>query len=88
MTRPISDLDFLGYQFGLRIAALFTPEQRPDVVRIFRQVADREGEAVARAWMVGMNPHLDDQAPILAIADGRIRDVEAAARAYLSGVWT
>jgi hypothetical protein len=38
--------------------------------------------------MIGRNPQLDDQEPILAIAAGRITDVEVAARAYLNGVRT
>lgn len=79
----------LRAQFGQRLAdTLGTPESRETAHRIFQQIADREGENTARAWMIGMNPHLDDQAPILAIADGRGQDAEAAARAYLDGQWT
>lgn len=62
--------------------------QREAAHRIFQQIAGCEEEATARNWMIGMNPHLNDQAPILAIAEGQAADVEAAARAYLNGVWT
>ncbi|MFD8771436.1 hypothetical protein [Streptomyces sp. NPDC059916] len=76
-------------QFGRRVTSqLAEPEQRATATRIFQQLAEREDPATARAWMIGMNPHLDDQAPILAIATGRGREAEAAARAYLDGQWT
>src|SRR5690606_20851171 len=52
-----------------------------------RQLAERECPGVARAGMTGMSPHLGDEAPLLAIVDGLASDVEAAARAYLDGVW-
>ncbi len=35
--------------------------------------------------MIGMNPQLDDEAPAQCIADGRMRDVMVAARAYVDG---
>jgi hypothetical protein len=82
-----TDLAVIRHQFSLRIAALLTPNQRAEAVQVFQQIADREGEATARAWMIGMNPHLDDQAPILALRDGRSSDVMVAARAYLEGVY-
>ncbi|OQQ12990.1 hypothetical protein B0675_39935 [Streptomyces sp. M41(2017)] len=63
-------------------------EQREAAHRIFRHIADQEEEATARNWMIGMNPHLNDQAPLLAIAAGQTADVDAAARAYIDGVWT
>ncbi|MFE9448337.1 hypothetical protein [Streptomyces sp. NPDC006739] len=81
-------LDIIHRQFGPKVAALLTPEQQADAVQVFRLIADRETEAIARAWMIGQNPHLGDQPPILAIRDGRAHDVEGAARAYLDGMWT
>jgi hypothetical protein len=86
---PVDDaLALFRRQFSEQIAALLTPEQRADVVRVFQLIAAREGEPLARAWMLGMNPHLGDENPILVIRDGRTREVEGAARAYLDGVWT
>lgn len=38
-----------------------------------------------RAWLMGVNPHLDDAAPAEAIRDGDYRAVMAAARAYATG---
>ncbi len=67
---------------------LATAGQQKTAARILRMITDREGGDVACAWMIGMNPHLGDEEPVMAIADGRGRDAEAAARAYLEGVWT
>lgn len=52
--------------------------------QVFEMIAKREGPHVARAWMIGMNPHLDDENPILCIARDRHHDVIVAARAYLN----
>lgn len=38
-----------------------------------------------RAWLMGVNPHLDDVSPAEAIRDGDYRAVMAAARAYAAG---
>lgn len=35
-----------------------------------------------RAWFVGRNPHLDDEAPATAISQDRLEDVIAAARSF------
>jgi hypothetical protein len=52
--------------------------------KVFCLISDREGPHIARAWMIGMNPQLDDENPILCIAQDRHRDVLAAARSYLN----
>lgn len=67
---------------------LTTAVQRAAAHRIHRMIADTAGDAVATMWMVGMNPHLGDQAPLDAIADEYGQDAEAAARGYLNGVPT
>lgn len=38
-----------------------------------------------RAWFIGLNPQLGDVAPAEAIRDGRLKDVLAAARAFMVG---
>jgi len=91
--RPVTTVSpdpvYLAAVLGPRLARLLTtPDQQAVAARIIRQIADRECPGVARAWMTGMNPHLGDEAPLLAIVDGLASDVEAAARAYLDGVWT
>lgn len=80
---------YLARQFGPCVTTrLATPEQRDTARRVFQQITDQECADTARAWMTGINPHLDDQSPIHTIADGRAHDVEAAAHAYPDGAWT
>ena len=56
-----------------------------DTHTIFQTILQAEDEYVARAWFIGMNPHLDDEAPADALREGRVKDVVAAARAYADG---
>lgn len=51
---------------------------------VFTGLAAQEGPSVARAWMIGMNPHLEDQSPIAVLAQDRYADVLLAARCYLN----
>jgi hypothetical protein len=53
--------------------------------QVFKLIEGGENFHIARAWMIGMNPQLDDDSPLQAIADARFKDVMAAARAYLRG---
>lgn len=53
--------------------------------QVFRLLAEVESPHTVRAWFIGMNPQLDDESPIEAIAAGRRREVLAAARAYAAG---
>lgn len=46
---------------------------------------DDESAHTARAWFIGMNPQLDDDAPADAIRAGRLKDVVAAVRSYSTG---
>lgn len=65
---------------------------RPDAERrlraafqVFHLVQSVESPHVGRAWLIGMNPQLDDQSPAEALAEDRLREVMAAARAFVSG---
>jgi hypothetical protein len=40
--------------------------------------------AVIRAWFIGMNDQLDDFSPTESLAEGKLREVLGAARAYVS----
>jgi hypothetical protein len=40
---------------------------------------------VARAWFIGLNPQLDDTSPAEAIHEGKLKEVRAAARAFIVG---
>ena len=45
-----------------------------------------DADQTVRAWFIGMNPQLDDEAPIDAIAFGDTKAVLAAARSFIDGV--
>ncbi|GHA02189.1 XRE family transcriptional regulator [Streptomyces echinoruber] len=53
--------------------------------QVFQMISIEENAHTARAWMIGMNPQLEDDSPIQAIAEDRHKDVMAAARSYLTG---
>jgi len=53
--------------------------------QVFRLLQSVESPHVVRAWFIGMNPQLDDESPVEALAAGRLRDVMAAARAFVAG---
>lgn len=40
---------------------------------------------IVRAWFIGLNPQLDDVSPAEAIHEGRLKEVKAAARAFVAG---
>lgn len=56
-----------------------------DTHTIFQTILQSEDEYVARAWFIGMNPNLDDEAPADVLKEGKVKDVLAAARAYADG---
>lgn len=53
--------------------------------QVFHLLQQAESPHVVRAWFIGMNPQLDDDAPADAIRDGRFKDVLLAAKAFLAG---
>ena len=59
--------------------------------RVYRFLMTEDGDAPGRsahevrAWLMGVNPHLDDVSPAEAIRDGDYRAVMAASRAYAAG---
>lgn len=64
---------------------LDTQAKREAFEKVFLIVSEQEGEAVARAWMVGMVPTLGNQNPFLLIVEGKGDEVAEAARAYIDG---
>lgn len=52
------------------------------IVQLIMEVDSRH---VARAWLIGMNPQLEDRSPAEVIAEGDLRSAMAAARAFASG---
>lgn len=55
------------------------------VFQIVQLLTEVDSRHVARAWLIGMNPQLEDRSPAEVIADGDVRSVMAAARAFASG---
>jgi len=53
--------------------------------RVWMLLAGAESAYVARAWFIGANPRLGEVQPVIAIREGRIAEVMAAARAFLDG---
>jgi hypothetical protein len=53
--------------------------------QIFHLLLSEDSSHVVRAWFIGMNPQLDDDSPATAIREGRLKEVLAAARAFVSG---
>lgn len=52
---------------------------------VFQLLSESDTRHVIRAWFLGMNPQLDDFSPAEAIAKGEVRNVMAAARAFVAG---
>ena len=80
---------FLLARYGAGIVAelLPTEEQRRAAWAVHERIAGYGGDSLARCWMIGLNPHLDDVPPLLAISEGRYADVEQAAKAYETGAF-
>jgi hypothetical protein len=53
--------------------------------QVYLLLSSVEGDHTIRAWFLGMNPQLDDEAPAEALAADNARDVMAAARAFVNG---
>jgi len=53
--------------------------------QVFQLIQTVDTPHTVRAWFMGMNPQLDDISPAEALAEGRYREVMAAARAFVSG---
>jgi hypothetical protein len=51
--------------------------------QIVQLLLERESAETVRAWLVGMNPELEDRAPVLLLAEEPTRVLQAA-RAFLA----
>lgn len=51
--------------------------------RVFRSLAAQEDAYIARSWFIGLNPLLEETSPIVALNEGREREVIEAARAFM-----
>lgn len=60
-----------------------TTEQRLRAsYEIAQLLLGNDSPQTVRAWFIGLNPNLNDIPPVDAIADGKLKDVLAAARAF------
>lgn len=55
--------------------------------RVWVFIADAESDHVARAWFMGSNPALGETSPVLALREGRNREVIEAAEAFVNDAW-
>lgn len=67
---------------------------RPETERRLREVyyiagllMQTEAPRTVKAWFIGSNPHLEDRAPALVIAEDDPARAVQAARAFLAGSW-
>lgn len=62
-------------------------EQRVREAHVIAELLTQAGEAPStiRTWFMGMNPYLDDEVPVNAIREGRLREVRGAALAFAGG---
>lgn len=83
-----------GVQDAKAVAAWSQGKRKPQpeadkrlraALQVFVLLQSEENAHTARAWMIGMNPQLGDETPAGALRDGRLKDVLAAARAYIAG---
>ena len=54
--------------------------------RIWSAISEREGDDTARAWFIGANPRLGEEAPSFVLRKGDLKEVLAAAQAFLDGI--
>ena len=55
--------------------------------RVWVVIADAESDHVARTWFLGNNPILGETSPVLALREGRTKEVTEAAEAFVTGAW-
>lgn len=55
-----------------------------DALQVQQLLLTADAPDVVRAWFMGMNPQLNDLSPVEALAEGRAREVMAAARAFVN----
>jgi hypothetical protein len=71
------------------------PEPSPEAARRlafayeqWQRVVEAEDADVARVWFVGMNPWLNDDSPINAIREDRLKEVSYAVQALVDDTWS
>lgn len=52
--------------------------------RAWVDIATSETDHIARAWFIGANPHLDEDSPIEALREGRVKEVLSAKKHFIA----
>lgn len=55
--------------------------------RVWRTLETAEGKHVALAWLMGANPRLDEELPVLYIQQRKVREVIGAAEAFVGDTY-
>lgn len=70
---------------GERVPRLEAERRLRTAFQIFHLLQTEESPHTVRAWLVGINPQLDNESPAEAIREGRLKDAVVAAEAYIAG---
>jgi len=54
--------------------------------RVWQMINDADNDYLARAWFIGANPRLGEEAPVIRLREGSIAEVIAAAKAFVEGL--
>lgn len=79
----------LPYKWATASGPVPRPEalQRLQVAhRVWNLITSSESDHVTRSWFIGLNPRLGEEAPAMALREGKLADVQAAALAFIEGV--
>jgi hypothetical protein len=52
---------------------------------VAKMLLQYDSPQTVRAWFIGLNPQLGDVSPVDAISEGQLKEVRAAARAFVAG---
>lgn len=56
-----------------------------ETYRVYQHLTGDDSNHVARAWLMGLNPQLDDESPADVLREDRLREVLIAAKAFQIG---
>lgn len=73
------------WQAGAAIRELDTEKKLRAAYQIATLLLPEENEHTVRAWFIGMNPQLNDEAPADAIREGRLNEALLAAKSFMLG---
>lgn len=85
--------DVRDRRLPIKWAASDGPVPRPEAEkrlrmahRIWGHLSKEENDTIARAWFIGANPRLGEEAPVMKLREGDLPAVMHAALAYIKGI--